>query len=281
MPTPPSYDTGDPGYDAGTSFSRDVLSASRETPVLVDFWAPWCGPCRVVGPVLEKLAAEEATRPAPRWTLAKVNTDQHPELMQRYGIRGIPAMKLFADGDVIAEVTGALPEYMLTQWLNEHLPTEAGRRLASARAHLEAGRLGDAVEDLEAAVTDPGGSGPDAEAARTLLAQLILFDAPDRARELVGDGASTPALAIRAVTDALARDVFPEGPSREPYAAAHHQLREGHVDPALDALIAIVQHDRGYDDDGARKLIVALFQALGEADPVVKKHRPAFDRSLY
>lgn len=268
-----TYDTDD--------FAADVLSASRETPVLVDFWAPWCGPCRIVGPVLEKLAEEEAARPEPRWRLAKVNTDEHPELMQRYGIRGIPAMKLFADGDVIAEVTGALPEYMLTQWLDEHLPTETGRLLASARAHAEAGDLGSAVEDLEAAVSDPSASGPDAEAARTLLARLTVFDDPGRARDLVADAVSTEALALRTVAEALTREDFPEGTSHDPYEAAHHQLREGHVDAALDALIAIVQHDRAYDDDGARKLIVALFQALGADDPVVKKHRPVFDRSLY
>ncbi|MEM1057460.1 MAG: tetratricopeptide repeat protein [Bacteroidota bacterium] len=273
MPATASHDTDD--------FARDVLSASRETPVLVDFWAPWCGPCQVVGPVLEGLAAEEAQREAPRWTLAKVNTDQHPELMQRYGIRGIPAMKLFSDGEVIAEVTGALPEYTLRQWLNEHLPTETRCRLASARAHAEAGDLGSAVEDLEAALAVPGASGPDAEAARTLLARLSLFDAPNRARDLVDGLATTEALATRAVAEALMRESFPEGTSHEPYAAAHHQLRAGDVDAALNALIALVQHDRAYDDDGARALIVALFQALGEADPVVKKHRPAFNRSLY
>ncbi|HIG73204.1 MAG TPA: tetratricopeptide repeat protein [Bacteroidetes bacterium] len=273
MPTIATYDTDD--------FERDVLSASRETPVLVDFWAPWCGPCRVVGPVLESLATEEAAKPAPRWTLAKVNTDEHPELMQRYGIRGIPAMKLFADGEVIAEVTGALPEYMLKQWLNEHLPTETGRRLALAREHLASGDLGSAVEELEAAVSSADASGPDAEAARTLLARLTLFDDPERARQLTAESVATEALATRTVADALARDSFPEGDVREAYAEAHRQLRAGHVDEALAALIGVLQRDRAYDDDGARKLIVALFQALGEDDPVVRKHRPVFDRSLY
>ena len=276
-PTPPEapYDTDD--------FARDVLSASRETPVLVDFWAPWCGPCRVVGPVLERLAEEEASGEQ-RWTLRKVNTDAHPELMERYGIRGIPAMKLFADGEVVAETTGALPDYMLRQWLDASLPTETGRLLAEARQRLDEGDRGGALEALEAATAiaaASGGTGPDAEAARLLLARLSVFDDPERARELASGLLATEAEAVLTLADAVTRDDFPDGDTREPYEAAHRQLARGDVDGALAALVEIVGHDRAYDDDGARKLIVALFQTLGEDDPVVRKHRPVFNRTLY
>ena len=99
-------------------FQADVVAASRRRPVLVDFWAPWGGPCRVLGPVLDKLHAEAGGR----WGLVKVNTDEEPGLMQRYGIRGIPAVKLFVDGAVAAEFTGALPEPQLRQWLAANLP---------------------------------------------------------------------------------------------------------------------------------------------------------------
>jgi putative thioredoxin len=99
-------------------FQTQVLDKSHDKPVVVDFWAPWCGPCRVLGPTIEKLAKESGGA----WRLVKINADKHPALMQRYGVRGIPAVKLFVDGEVSAEFTGALPEAQLKRWLDEHLP---------------------------------------------------------------------------------------------------------------------------------------------------------------
>lgn len=102
-----------------TDFSVEVVERSRLVPVLADFWVPWCGPCLMLNPVLEKLAREARGR----WTFVAVNVDQQPELAEQFGIRGIPSVKLFHRGEIVAEFGGALPEGAVRNWLEQHLPS--------------------------------------------------------------------------------------------------------------------------------------------------------------
>src|SRR5215210_5409577 len=104
-----------------TNFDALVIEGSKKVPVLVDFWAPWCAPCRALGPILEKLAAEYGGR----FTLAKINSDENPELSARFGVRGIPAVKAFAGGTVVDEFSGARPEREVRAFLDAVIPSPA------------------------------------------------------------------------------------------------------------------------------------------------------------
>jgi putative thioredoxin len=263
-------------------FQHDVIEASREQPVLVDFWAPWCGPCRQLGPVLEKLA--EA---ADDWTLAKVNTDENPDPARRYGVRGIPAVKLFSDGDVIAEFTGALPEHAVRNWLDENLPSESKSRLDEAKQALDRGDT-DEAEQLLWSVLDEDADNVE---AKVLLAQALAFRDPTRAQALAEDAdIADPGLRqIREAVLTIARltdladqpDALPEAPGRDAYLDAIDALSDADYDTALSHFIDVVRQHRDYDDDGARKACVALFTLLGDDHPATKEHRRTFDMALY
>lgn len=265
-----------------TDCQTDVLDQSQRTPVLVDFWAAWCGPCKMLGPVLEKLADEAAGR----WVLVKIDTEAHQDLAARFGIRSIPNVKLFHRGQVIAEFAGALPEPQLRAWLAQNLPTPKRAAMARARELLHAGRGTEAATALEPlAATEP----QDAELA-VLLARATMFRHPKAAAARVahlpaGHAWTDDAEIVRAITAALNTlahdgDQLVAAPLRDAYLAALRQLQAEKFRESASALVRVLQEKPNYDDGRAKAACLALFKHLGMRHPITEEFSRAYSMAV-
>lgn len=268
-------------YDTD-NFEKDVIERSYKIPVLVDFWAEWCGPCKVLGPVLEKLAEENKGS----WALVKLNTDKHPDLSARYGIRSIPNVKLFVDGKLVDGFIGALPENMVIGWLSKALPSKFHSQMKNAERSLEEGRIAEAKKILEEVVR----AEPSNDLAITLLARTYVFSDPDKALEIVDSVGPTSeysdiAEAIKTFGEMFLylEDSKPltEGAVRELYVSAIKSLRSQNFGDALDSFINVIRKDRYYDNDGSRRACIAIFRFLGEDHKITKEYRKVFASALY
>ncbi len=260
-------------------FQEQVFERSHQIAVVVDFWAEWCGPCRFLGPVIEKLAGESSGK----WELIKVNTDESPEIATNFQIMSIPAVKMFYQGKVIAEFVGALPEYQIIDWLNQHLPDENKELLAVILSQLqEKETYEQALNELKLFVI----STPDNKEATIALAKEIVNSDPEEAKKLVGDiKLGEPFYEEASDILSLANLESCIEHAEEPIAtflrAAHEQAKHRHWDLALSYLIQSLEKDKHFCDDISRKAIIAIFHFLGEQHEITKKYRPKFSMALY
>ncbi len=261
-------------------FQKDVIEKSFIKPVLVDFWAEWCGPCKMIGPILEKLAEENKDS----WTLVKVDTDKNQEVAMKYGVRGIPNVKLFRNGEVINEFTGALPEPAIKDWLKKSIPGKFAEQIEHAKILLKRGDETSARIILE----DVHKGDINNSEVKVLLAKILLFEDQKEANRLIQnvDGNLNNielADAIGTLAEILNRDPksFPDSEVKEKYISAIDSIRKKDFDSALEKFIDVIRNDRNYDDDGARKACIAIFKFLGEDHNVTLKHRRKFGSALY
>lgn len=259
-------------------FEEDVLARSQRTPVLVDFWAAWCGPCKMLGPVIEKLAAEADGR----WVLVKIDTDAHQDIAARFGIRGIPNLKLFHHGEVIAELAGALPEPQLRTWLQQHLPTPKRDAMAQARQLLQAGRGTAASAILRPLHTaDP----TDAELT-VLLARAAVFSTPEEAMRLVeAIPPASPWIDQVRTVQALATALQHLPPPSATGLAAQYRhallaLQREEFSAAAAGLVDVLMEKPAFDEDRARHACRALFHHLGPRHAISEEFQRRFSMAV-
>lgn len=286
--------------DTTTSgFMADVIEASKEKLVIVDFWAPWCEPCKQLGPLLESVV----TQSAGQVRLAKMNIEEHPQIAKQLQVKSIPAVFAFKDGQPVDGFMGALPESEVKKFIEKHLGTELGpseieKMLAAGQHALEQGEHANAIELFNGAL-DLDGKNIDAIAG---LAQCyIAIDAPEAADEVLQmapvSATNNPALATARAALELknkASDVDEaETPRlREAVAADenNHQARFdlalalhacGNPEAAVDELLEIVSRNRQWNEEAARKQLIELFDAYGATNEVTVSGRRRLSSLLF
>ena len=266
------------------TFQQEVVEASKSTPVVVDFWAPWCGPCRSLKPVLEKLAQEYGGK----FKLAKVNSDENQDLAAAYGIRSIPDVLGFRDGEAVSHFLGALPESQVRAFIDALIPTPSQLEQARARELREAGDAAAAATALRKAIALDAAN----DAVRLDLADVLIergeldeavavLDAvkPDMDLEAklaslraaltfaraAATGASDAELKARVAANPADHD------ARLALAALHAGARR--YREALDALLEIVRADKNWKQGEARRQILAIFNLAEQQPDLVSEYR--------
>jgi putative thioredoxin len=285
MTSPYSFDVTE------AEFIQQVVEASRHQPVLVDFWATWCQPCQILKPLLEKLSDDYQGK----FLLAKVNTEEAQQLAMQFGIRSIPMVKLFKNGEVVDEFTGALPEPQIRAFLDRHIPRESDTLLDQAEDLLALGKTDEAMALVKQAnQTDPENSRALVAYARISAtlgnideAKAVIDALPAEAKESPEVSALLAQMEFDSIarsgdsTDKLeARLKENPGDSEARYQLAAQLVMQGETEAALENLLTLIKLDRSYNDDAARKMIFKIFDSLGN-HPLVATYRRKLMSLIY
>lgn len=267
-------------------FKVEVVEESQKRPVVLDFWAEWCGPCKTLGPTIEKLAKAAKGR----WKLIKIDTELHQQIAGQFGIKSIPSVKMVYQGKIIGEFTGALPEHEIVKWLNQFLPPveeEAGG-ISDVYEALQMGERPTAFELVKNLFIDE----PTNEEYRSVLAMLLLPNELGEAERILAPLANQSkyafemeALVTIKVLQAIhsnERQISEEAHPKtiESFKRGLDAFFNSDFESALDAFIQSILFDKSFEGELARKSCVAIFKLLTEHDPISKAKRRAFSMAL-
>lgn len=273
-------------------FQDLVLEPSRQTPVLVDFWADWCSPCKYLMPVLAKLVEEYRGK----LLLAKVNTDEQRELAAHFGIRSLPTVMLFKDGQPVDQFMGALPETDIRAFLDPYLPRESDSLLDQALSRLQRGDADEALDMIEKARAEDPDNPRNLVTYAQILATLGELERAQNALDSlpIGEQQKPEVVALRArlLFDQIAQQApaavelekrleASPNDSEAAYQLAAHRVMDQDYRGALELLFGLMRRDRTYADDGARKGMLAVFDILGGDGELVSQYRSKMFNILY
>jgi putative thioredoxin len=275
------------------SFEQDVLERSKTVPVVVDFWAPWCGPCRTLGPILER----EAKQNAGAFVLAKINVDENPQIASAANARSIPLVIAFRDGQPRSSFVGAQPEAEVKRFLAAILPTAADRLVKEGGELLLSGHANAAEERFRGALAEDSrhpaalvglarvlGERGETEEALALLERVVGAPAVEKEAERLAAELRTRAAAPAdsgglAALEARARANPGDLAARIEYGRALAAARR--YEPALAELLACIEADAHFAEDAARKAMLDVFGVLGGAHDLVQEYRSLLARLLF
>ena len=275
-----------------STFERDVIEASMEVPVLVDFWAPWCGPCKSIGPVLERLEREYGGR----WKLVKVNADVNPELIASFNLKSIPYAVAFVDGNAVAQFIGAQPEAYVRAFLDRIIPNPGAIEHRCAREALVKGQAAVAEGYLKNAIAlDPANDGARLDMIGLLLdrediggarAHLSLLSPRAEEQSTYGTVVARMEAAEVAATlppaDILERRVrIDEHDLQARLQLADLAIARRDYAPALEQLYEITRRDRAFNDDVGRRKMLDVFEMAADQEGLVSEYRSKLSTILF
>ncbi len=287
-------DTASYSFDATSeNFSQYVINNSAHVPVLVDFWAPWCGPCQNLMPLLTRLAEEYGGQ----FLLAKVNIDEQPELATQFQVRSVPTVKLVRNGDVVDEFAGAIPEGQIREFIEPHLAHESDKLLPQIFDRFQMGEEEEALQQLrELKATEPGNK----QLQIFELQMVMTMERDDEARQLIEampaelrESDEVKVIASQLELNSLVgtggdlaeleqRIADNPADSEARYQLGLLRSAMGDYQGALDALLELLKRDRGYDNGAAQKAMLKVFDTLsGSNDELVAKYRRMMASALY